>query len=196
MKICPECGMSYPVRRVLCLQCGEILDERQYLRLIYATLAAAFGLHLILGRAGYPGRGLISETFMSGTFFLLICIVAWKTVQKIRQPQRRILYELASLYSDQIGRAMLLSAIIVCGLFILQIGIPRRVKPAPEPHAMTVYRKARYLTVVYGGITYAIVALSIQRGAFFNFRLKNSLLDRELKEVEAESQASQENTSI
>jgi hypothetical protein len=82
MKSCSQCGKTYSPARVLCLDCCEILEEKQYLRLVWLTLAIAFLAHFILARYGYAGHGLIKESLMSEVILLIVCVVAWKSVQK------------------------------------------------------------------------------------------------------------------
>src|SRR6185295_7955948 len=146
----------------LCLHCNQTLEENQYLRLVYATFAIAFGFHLILRNAGYPGTGLISETFMTEVLLLIPVVAVWKLVQKIREPQRKILYELVSLYSDRTGRILIIGLMIVTILYFLGIGLPFHGKRAAAPNALIMFRKVRFFVIFCAGISYMALSLWLQ----------------------------------
>jgi hypothetical protein len=183
MKACSQCGKTYSPSRVLCLDCNEILEEKDYLRLVWLTLAIAFLVHFILGRYGFAGSGLIKESLMSEVVVLVVCVGAWKCIQKAKSPQRRILYELASLYSDRSGRVAILGATIF--ILLYSSGVitfePTRID---EPPFLAYYRVVRYYTIVSCGSIYLFLVFSIHKLAFFDFRLRNSLIHQELRNRE------------
>jgi len=187
MKTCPECGATHAVQRLFCLQCSTVLDERTYLKLVYVTFAVAFAIHFMLGRAGYPGTGLISETFQTEVLLLILAVAAWKLIQKSREPQRRISYELASLYSDRTDRLVILGLLVFMAIYFLKLGIPFRLSQHTEPHVLTLFRKARFWVVVPGGLAYIAILLSIQRAAFFNFNVSNPMLAGEFERAEQDA---------
>ena len=183
MKTCSQCGKTYPLSRVLCLDCCEILEEKPYLRLVGWTLALAIIVHFALGKYGYPGRGLIQESFMTETMLLAICVLVWKTVQKWKTPQRRILYELASLYSDRSGRVMILG-ITIFAVVVLSGMVTFDGARSNAPQGLVWYRAARHYAILGFGFIYLLLVFWIQGLAFFNFRIKNSLIHQELKNRE------------
>jgi uncharacterized membrane protein AbrB (regulator of aidB expression) len=180
MKSCSQCGKSYAPSRVLCLDCCEILEEKQYLRLVWVTLAIAFLVHLVLAQYGYAGSGLIMESLMSETFLLIVSVVAWKCFQKWKSPQRRILYEVVSLYSDRAGRVIILGATIFA-LLVLSGVITFKAARIDEPPLLVCFRLIRYYAILSCGLLYLVLALSIQKLNFFDFRLRNSLIQQELE---------------
>lgn len=183
MKSCSECGKAYPISRVLCLDCCEILEERPYLRLVLLTLAIAVLAHFTLAKFGYAGHGLVKESFMSEVFLLIPCVVAWKCVQKLKTPQRRILYEIGSLYSDRFGRAMIIAATIF-SLLLFSGAItfkPAGIGALNEPPALAYFRTIRYYTILSGGLIFLLLVFYIQKLNLFDFRLKNSLIQQELR---------------
>ena len=179
MKTCPECQTSYPVTRVLCLRCSEILEERQFIRMVYVTLAIAFAFHFLLGKAGYSGSGLVRESFMTEVLLLSFVVVVWKLRQKSREPNRRVLYELASLYSDRTGRAIILGGVIFVTLISLGIGTPIPSARPVQPDFLIFFRKLRFWIVAFSAFAYFVLALRFQGAALFDFRLKNSLEPQE-----------------
>ena len=192
MKTCPECSTSYPPSRVLCLHCNEILEEKHYLRLVWATFIVALAFHFILGRLDYPGTGFISESFKTEVFLLIYSVLFWKLFQKWKNPDRRVMYELASLYSDRLGRLLILGLLLA--LFYLFIVPPDPVpaRPTNPPDALILFNKARYWTVVCLGTAYIAIVLFQQKLALFNFKLPNSLMDREIQNAQKDIQKQNE----
>lgn len=184
MKTCPQCGHSYPLSRVLCVPCNEILDEKPYLRLVWVTLAIAFAFHFVLARFGYAGHGIVKETFMTEAFLLIISVLVWKGAQKWRTPQRRVLYELASLYSDRWGRLLVLG-ITLFALLAFSGVLKFNADRLPEPTAVTGFRLIRIYVILGLGAFYVLVVFGVQKFAFFDFRLQNSLVRRELNNAES-----------
>src|SRR5687768_7475820 len=152
MKTCPECQTSYPVTRVLCLRCFAILEENQYQRLIFVTLVEAFVLHFFLGKAGYKGSGLVREAFMTAFVLLVFNLIAWKVFQKLRHPQRNVLYELASFYSDRFGRAIFISGVLVIAFIALGVSSPPPPNRPPVPEWWIVFTKTRYWIILFTGL--------------------------------------------
>jgi hypothetical protein len=170
---------------VLCLDCCEILEEKPYLRLVGWTMAFAIIVHFALGKFGYPGRGLIQESFMTETILLVICALIWKAVQKWKTPQRRILYELASLYSDRWGRVMILG-IAIFAVVVLSGMVTFDGARSKDSQALGWFRAARHYAILGFGFIYLLLVFWRQGLAFFDFRIKNSLIHQELKNRETE----------
>lgn len=179
MKTCSHCGKSYPLSRVLCLDCVEILEERFYIRLIVLTFVAAFAIHLALGKWGYTGRGLIMESLMTEAALLVFAVLLWKSFQKWKSPQRRILYELASLYSDRTGRIVVFTLATVLVLFFSGFFAMHPPKELSEPDLLHSFRIVRTRVLLVFGSAYVIVVFYIQGLDFFDLSLKNSFLRKE-----------------
>jgi hypothetical protein len=188
MKECPDCRKQYPVGRLICLDCFEILEEKVFLRFVWVTLALAVALQLAFQHLGVRGTGFLPEVFMNEAFLLVLSYPTWKLIQKLRDTRRQVLQEIGSLYSDRTGRLVLL------GLLVFVIYLSPKILPAlllgtvmvdpADPVWYSMFWTVRAALLL--AISIIPIAAIVDQGlTFFDPREPNTYLKREIEKVQA-----------
>jgi hypothetical protein len=187
-KRCAECGAEYEPYRLVCLECMEVLEDNAYLRFVVWTTVLAAGLQLGLRYFGVTSGRFIAEVFMTEVFLLVVACPVWKALQKIREPGRPVLAEMASVLGDRWMRAGLL-VVIALFLYRLPAIAASFAELLESPQALwasgpyAAFARVRILVVMSIGSLVFIGAVIHQGWRFFDFRIENNCLLREYSRV-------------
>ena len=183
MKECPECERQYSIDRLICLDCVETLEDKTYLRFIWVTMAVAVIFHLWLQQWSELGRGLIREALKTEVFLLLISYPSWKVLQKLRNPKRRVLREMGSVFAERSDRLMVLGLSVFLllslpGLVSTLSSWELNLEPG-RPLWLTWFLAVR-LWVFLAALFVPIAVMIDQGWRFFDPRIQNTYSDREV----------------
>ncbi|HYO71056.1 MAG TPA: zinc ribbon domain-containing protein [Archangium sp.] len=180
MKLCSECETPNGLTELFCGACGQVLEERTYLRAISICSVLGVVLHWGLLKARIYSRFSIGEVFVTATIFLFILYPAYKLFQKWREPSRPIGQEALSVHGDRWSRVMLLVMLLLGAWFLLMPGSVS--DAAREPLVLHAGFKAARIWAVRGlcivGYGMALIIVSTQGRAFFDPRVVHAYRDR------------------
>lgn len=183
MKNCSECNKAHLISSLICEDCEEILEELLYLRFVWGTLIIAILVQILFSNLGQHGAGFIFEVLMNEAFFLITSYPVWKIIQKIKEPERKILQEMGSIFSERSDRIMMIV------LLIMALFLSPKVFPAlfswefKQGSIETIW----YLTfwiirtwVALLAMFFVPIAIMVDQGfRFFDMRIPNTYLGRD-----------------
>lgn len=173
------CDGAYPLHELFCTQCGEALEETHYRMWIVVTLVAAAALEWWLAATGVLIKIRWPEVLMLEVLLLQLAYPAAKLVQKVRNPARPVLREMASVFADRWSRILFIAAWVFVALLWARL-VPRSAgltKNLVDPSDAGV----RHLLVQLDMIGFAIASaliLATQGIRFFDLRVPNTLSPR------------------
>ena len=176
MKICYECGRRCSSRLSVCPKCEAILEESFFIKIIFSSLAVGLAITLILSKLGHDGRGLVTETFLTATTLIILATVAWKLIQRFQDKARNPIRELVALYSDRMGRGLILAGLIA--ILLLEFGIwqPTTSGAVGDPSLL---RQIRTAIIIGFSIFYGPCLIYFMRFGLIDLRKANGLIDYE-----------------
>lgn len=174
LKRCSSCGRSYPPDAVVCVGCEVVFEESPYLRWIGVTSVIALGIEWWLLRSGTIEAFSVLEAIEIGTALLLTGYPLSKLVQKLRDPRRPVLREMGSVWSGRWDRVLVLILLLFVP-FAFAGGVKLMASVLPSDDGVPWYIDA-YVGV--GGLLAALAIVIDQKGAFFDFRIRNTYVER------------------
>ena len=176
MKTCDVCGSTSNERLSVCPECEEILEESPYFWIIWISVGIGGVCSLVFKRMGFEGRGMVIESIYTATAIIVIATPAWKIAMWLRCGKRNPLRELASLYSDRMGRVMILFVLIAMPLIEFNVIPPFSGAAGNVPKAWSVSRTA---VILFGFAIYLPTIFFFFRLNLFDLTKKNALVEYE-----------------
>ena len=173
MKKCTECNHDNSLDRVLCISCNNNLENSLYYRVTFIC----FSISLIVNYFSSNSK-LMVKTGLLGLFLLSWTMLIIKFYQKFKNRERKISYELASLYSDKFDRILIISVLVwMVYLFITpSTGAPTDLEVAGNKGSSFI----TYSNVILS-TSYLVVLFWHQGLDFFNFKESNSFTRKEME---------------
>lgn len=109
---CSGCGARTASGWLVCARCGQAFEDDTWVKAVWVTLALAVLVEVGLHLSGVRPWSIV-ELFMNETSFMVLGYAGLKVVQKLRQPERRVLDEAASIFSSRGMRLVLLAMLLL-----------------------------------------------------------------------------------
>jgi hypothetical protein len=148
-------------------------------------LVFAGTFHFIMAQLGVSVRGWLVETLMTESLLILLAYGSVKVGQKLRNRQRHVFDEFASVFSDRSGRLALLLTIVVSvwyGIALVALMLEGGQPFAPragEPSWFTTFREIRGFSLLVFFPPIALLAVWRQGARFFDPRVACTYASRE-----------------
>jgi hypothetical protein len=179
VKTCPTCEDELEIQDLVCLDCGEVLEDGPYTSLCFGAVVSAAALHGGLVSLGLYGRFALTEVIILTSVIIAVTYPAVKLVQKRRDPERPILAEILSVYTDRSDRVFFLLILAACILIVTghaPAGALTRTPVHPQ------FALVRFIATTWGVVFFTlwILASILDQGlAFFDPRIANTYVHRE-----------------
>lgn len=175
-KRCSVCEREYPAAALACLDCDEILEDSFYVRTCWIGLVCGVSLNFAGRHLGYYQKITVTEVVMLSGLCIAIIYPLCKAYQRIRSPERPILAEMLSVYTDRSDRLTLMAMLVAIAVIVVTHfpgGIGRV--------TATSFSMVRFVCLASGAtffLLWAIVSIIDQRTDFFDPRVANSYIKR------------------
>lgn len=184
MKRCDTCGEDgFHATDLVCLECEEVLENEPYLRVCWAGITLAAALHGGLLWLGFYPHFSIPEVIVLCAAIIAILYTVQKIVQMRRDPERPVIAEILSVYTDRSDRIFFILILAAAALVFAGLDPTTSLRRVPIDQR---FATARFALTLYGFLFFTLWifgSIRDQGVAFFDMRIANTCVDRERKKT-------------
>lgn len=177
VKVC--CDEAYPLHDLFCAQCGEALEETHYRLWIVVTTVVAAATVWLLAHSDVLVKFRWPDVLILEVFLLQIAYPAAKAFQKMRDPERPVLREMASVFADRWSRVLFIAAWVFIAMIWLRV-VPRSTVAGHnlvDPSMLPL--RTAISTVSFAGFAVTSALVLVDQGPrFFDLRSSNTASPR------------------